>query len=147
MNVHMEMLHLLIRALADRVPQTQALVRKRCGDRPRNAGDGCHQCRSRRVIELPDIPQVLTRNHERVTGVKLPQIDERHGEVVFPDDTGRQRTAHDLAEGACNRFDHLWDRCAKNSAATHRSSRSHPSAAMAPPGVWVSIWYPRYQAP
>jgi len=147
MNVEMEVRDLLIRARADRVPKTQTLIGKGGGDRPRDAGNGCHQSRAGRVVELPNVSQVLTRNDERVTGVKLPQVDERQSEVVFPHDARRQRTAHDLTEGASHRLDHLWVNRAKNRAETHSSRSSHPSAAMAPLGVWVSIWYPRYQAP
>jgi hypothetical protein len=40
------------------------------------------------------------RDDERVTGVKLPTVHERHGQIVFPDNAGWLNAAHDLAKDA-----------------------------------------------
>jgi hypothetical protein len=94
------MRHFLKRRLTDGVPQTQSLVWKGCRN---GACDPCscrHERSPRGVVKLTDVTEMLSRNYQRVTGMKLPKVDKHHGEIIFPDDTGGLRAAYDPAEDA-----------------------------------------------
>jgi len=72
MDVQVQVRNLLERRLANRVPETQALIRKRTahgtGD-PRHHG---HERGACTVIELAHIMKMLPRNDKGVAWVELP---------------------------------------------------------------------------
>jgi|KBSMisStandDraft_5_1062788.scaffolds.fasta_scaffold112759_3 hypothetical protein len=72
MDMYVEVWNLLERGLANRVPQTQALIRESATDRTSEAGDHGHECGASTVIELAHIVEMLSRNDERVAWVELP---------------------------------------------------------------------------
>ena len=95
-----QMRHLLKRCLADGMPHTQPLVGESCGN---GASDSCnrrHNRRARGVVKLTNVTKMLPGNDEGVTGMKLPKVNNRYREIIFPDDTSRLRSTHDPAEDA-----------------------------------------------
>src|SRR5579871_4882116 len=64
----------------------------------RNACKRVHECGSRLSIELTDITHVLSRDHQREAGVKLPTIHKRHRQLVLPDDASRLCPAHNFTK-------------------------------------------------
>jgi hypothetical protein len=56
--MYVQMRYLLVRALANGVPQAQALIGECGGNRSGNSRDGCHQCRTGLVIERSNILKV-----------------------------------------------------------------------------------------
>ena len=97
-NVDVKVRHLLERGFADGMPKAETLVRKRCGDCTRDLREGLHQRRSSAGGKLADVRHMLFRYYERMTGMKLPEIDEGQGQVVIIDDAGRQPASDDFAE-------------------------------------------------
>jgi len=58
--------------LANRVPQTHALIGKCTANSACDARHHGHECGARGVIELAHVVQVLPGNDERVARVELP---------------------------------------------------------------------------
>ena len=52
------------------------------------------------MVERTNVTQMLPGNNQSVPGVKLPKVNKCHGQIVFPDNTGRLGAAHDPAEEA-----------------------------------------------
>jgi len=72
MDVYVQVWNFLERCLADRVPETQALIRKSttdCTSYPRHHG---HECGARSVVKLAHVMEMLSRNDKRVAWVELP---------------------------------------------------------------------------
>src|SRR5947209_5474007 len=90
LNVNVEVRNLLERGFADGMPKAETLVWKRCRDCTRDLREGFHQRRSSIGRKLADVRHMVLRYYERMTGKKLAQIDECHGQVVIVDDAGRQ---------------------------------------------------------
>ena len=70
MNVQVR--NFLERRLANRVPETQALIGKSTADSASDARHHGHECSADGVIKLAHIMEMLSRNDERVARVKLP---------------------------------------------------------------------------
>ena len=88
MDVDVQVWHLLERGLANRVPETQALIWKstsHCTSDARNHG---HECGARRVIKLAHIVEMPSRNDKRMARVKLPWINGSQCQVILADDAG-----------------------------------------------------------
>src|SRR2546423_9827051 len=100
MNVNMKMRYLLKCCLADRVPKTQALVRKYCADRAGDPRHRRHESSPGRIIQFAHISEVTTRNDQHVTGMKLSKINECNGQFVLMHEARRNPPRSDVAEDA-----------------------------------------------
>src|SRR3954452_6717140 len=78
MNVNVQMRHLLECCFADGMPETESLVRECCADRAGDPHHGRHERRSGRVIQLAHVLEMVTRNNQGVTSMKLTKINECH---------------------------------------------------------------------
>ena len=98
MNMNVEVRNLLEGGFADGMPKTETLVRKRGRNCACDLCEGLHQRRSGVGGKLANVGHMFFRYDERMAGMKLPEIDECHGEVVVVDDAGRQPASDDLTE-------------------------------------------------
>src|SRR4051794_4933593 len=74
MNVNVQMRHLLECCFADGMLETEFLVRECCADRASDPHHDRHERRSGRVIQLAHVPEMVTRNNQGVTRMKLTKI-------------------------------------------------------------------------
>jgi len=72
MDVYVQVWNFLERGLADRVPETQALIWKSACDCASDARHHGHECGACGVVKLAHIMKMPSRNDERVAWVKLP---------------------------------------------------------------------------
>ena len=70
--MYVQMWYFLECSLADRVPDTQSLIRKATTNSPCDARHHGHECRARGVIKLAHIMEMLARNDKRMAGMELP---------------------------------------------------------------------------
>ena len=100
MNVNMKMRYLLKCCLADRVPETQALVREDCANRAGDPRHRRHERGSGRPIQLAHISDMPTRNDQGMSRMKLSKINECYGQIVLMHDACRDPSRGDIAEDA-----------------------------------------------
>ena len=100
MDVNMEMRNLLKRSRSDRVPQAQALVRKRQHDSSCYTTDGCHERGAGGLIQFADVCQMGSRNDECVPRMELASVDKGHCYVVFVHHTRGTIASRNITENA-----------------------------------------------
>ena len=100
MNVEVQMRHFLIGAFAGRVPDRDTVARESSIDRARHSRD--HDADRRRELgtSRTNVRDVLARDDEHVSGVKLPKIEKRDRLAIRRDDRGWESASRDLTEGA-----------------------------------------------
>jgi hypothetical protein len=72
MDVDVQVRNFLERCLANRVPETQALIGKGTTNCTRDARHHGHERGASSVVKLANIMEMLSRNDQRVTRVELP---------------------------------------------------------------------------
>ncbi len=82
------------------MPEAHSFVWKSSINGASQAAEGCHNRSAGYLVQIADITKVLSRYHQCVPGMKLPNIDERHCQFVGIHNTCRPRTMCDFAEYA-----------------------------------------------
>jgi hypothetical protein len=72
MDVYVQVWNFLERGLANRVPETQALIGKGTTHRASDARHHGHECSAGSIVKLSHIMEMLSRNDKRVAWVELP---------------------------------------------------------------------------
>src|SRR3954469_25502005 len=94
----MQMRDLLECRFADGVPNAQTFGRK-CGRDPTSdLRQRLHQRGSSICGNATNIRDMFPRDDQRMAAMKLPEIDERHGQVVCVNDAGRQPASNNLTK-------------------------------------------------
>lgn len=88
MHVEVQVRYLLVGALTGRVPDTQTVARKDGRDSLCNADDGSHDCLRRSRVGHANVGDMAARYHQRVSGMKLPDVQKRERLRVLKDQTG-----------------------------------------------------------
>jgi hypothetical protein len=88
MDVYVQVRNFLECCLANRMPETQALIRKSTTNCTSDARHHGHERGTCSVVKVAHITEMLSRYDKRVAWVELPQINDSQCQVIFADDAG-----------------------------------------------------------
>lgn len=100
MDVNVQVRNFLERRLANRVPETQALIGKSTADSTSDARHHGHECSAGSVIKFAHIMQMPPRNDERMARVELPQVNDGQCQIVLAYDAGWLSALRDSTKDA-----------------------------------------------
>src|SRR5438046_3161823 len=83
-------------------PKSLAVIRKSLRHCARHARNRLHQGSAGSLIQITHIVEMLFRNYQHMTGMKLAKIDKCHRRFILRNNAGWQRASRNLAKRASN---------------------------------------------